>query len=53
MRAEALWMALTASLAELNHRKPRVGKNVIMGLESPFLRVCSQAFEIMANESMK
>ena len=36
MRAEALWMALTASLAELNHLKPRVGKNVIMGLEIPF-----------------
>ena len=46
-------MALTASLAELNHLKSRAGKNVILGLEIPFWGVWSQAFEIMANESVK
>ena len=43
----------TASLAELNRLKPHTGENVILGLEIPFFGVCSQAFEIMANESVK
>lgn len=46
-------MILTASLAKLNHLKPRAGRDVILALEVPFFcGVYLQACDFMASEGV-